>query len=460
MKYPRGIENAPKVWDFYGKEYPNFDEDEFKNYPRGGFIEDVILGFKVLPTNDRFAFWSAISMLSTGLLREAWFNYGAGRKTFLNFFTVFVAPPASGKSMALNASVEIEEGAIELLPEILKFKQTTSAITAASSPEGLVMSTNNKEQIFINEEGKSVPIKKNANINLKIEEFHLLVNNKKHNETMITALCNLYDCRPTYDKITVTNPTKLKNLFTVLTTATTDAVFKDTLPNSIKESGFLSRMTPVYGRENRHYSRPKDAEKRFGNCLPRFEELSERLAWIIENKRGEYDFDDEADEIYNAYTKRVEHTLKTLDDVRIIELFSRRKQHVLQMATMIALQKYEIDYIITKKDLELAIQIVEENQENSKDLIIAAQKAPGELKKEHLLQVIHHEPWVTRSTIMQFRRFNGHKFTAKDLHEMIPELMESGQIEMYREGVQVHEYWRNSCRSNDQYTPAKKEVKK
>jgi hypothetical protein len=397
-------------------------------------------------------------MLSTGLLREAWFNYGAGRKTFLNFYTVFVAPPASGKSTALSASQEIEEGAVDLLPDPLKFKQTTSAITSASSPEGLVMSSDNKEQMFTNEEDKPLIIKRNANINLKIEEFHLLVNNKKHNETMITALCNLYDCRSTYDKITVTNPIKLKNIFCTLTTATTDAVFRDTLPNAIKESGFLSRMTPVYGRDNRHYSRPKDAEKRFGDCLPRFDELSERLAWIINNKQGEYDFDDEADELYNKWSHEVETVLRNLPDIRIVELFSRRKQHVLQMSTMIALQKYEVTNIITKADLQMAINLVEENQENSKELIIAAQKGSTELKREHLLDIIQYEPGITRGTILTGRRYNGKKYTAADLHGMIPELLESGLIDYYKKGQKTEEYWRNSCTANDQYFPTDKRI--
>ena len=454
MKYPRGKRTTPKSWDFYGKIPPQFDKDEFTNYPRGGFIEDVILAFKVLPTNDRFSFWSAISMLSTTLLREAYFNYGAGRKTFLNFFTVFVAPPASGKSTALNASQEIEQDAVDLLPAPLKFKQQTSAITAASSPEGLMMSADNKEQIFTNTEtGKPLHIKRNANINLKIEEFHLLVNQKKHNETMITALCNLYDCRSTYDKITVTNPTRLKNIFCVLTTATTDSVFKETLPRAIKESGFLSRMTLVYGRENRHYSRPKDAEKRFGNCLPSFEELSERLAWIVVSKQGEYDFDENADELYNEWSLKVEGVLRRLEDNRLVELFSRRKQHVLQMATIIAVQKYNDSFTITKEDLQLAIEIVEENQLNSKDLLIAATKSNVELKADRLLEIIREEPGITRGKIMQYRRYNNERYTAGDLHSAIPELLEAGYITQYRDGHLHNEYWRNSCKASDQYFP-------
>lgn len=453
MRYPRGEEGAPRKWDFLGKPAPTFDKDEFTNYPRGGFIEDVILAFKVLPTNDRFAFWTAISMLSTGILREAWFNYGAGRKTFLNFFTVLVAPPASGKSTALSASMEIEENAIDLLPAPLKFKQTTSSITAASSPEGMVTAADNKKKIFKDDEGKTLEVVRNANINLKIEEFHLLVNNKKHNETMLTTLCNLYDCRPTYDKITVTNPTKLKNTFTLLTTATTDAVFKTTLPSSVKESGFLSRMTLVYGRENRHYSRPKDAEKRFGRCLPTFEELSERLAWIIVNKQGEYDFDDDADIYYNKWTKQVDRRLRCLEDIRIIELFSRRKQHVLQMASMIALQRYNLSHVITEQDLRLAIAIVEENQENSADLVVASQKGKMEVKKDYLLDMIRNEPGLSRAHLMQFKRYEGERYTARELNEMLPELIEAGYIEQYRDGTLNNEYWRTTIKSTDQYFP-------
>ncbi len=456
MKYPRGI--FPKSWNFKGQPVPEFDEDEFEIYPRGGFIEDVILGFKVLPTNDRFAYWSAISMLSTTLLREAWFNYGAGRKTFLNFYTVFVAPPASGKSTSLSASHEIEQAAVELLPEPLKFKQTTSAITAASSPEGLVMSADNREQIFSSNDGKSFPIKRNANINLKIEEFHLLVNNKKHNETMITALCNLYDCRSTYDKITVTNPVKLKNVFCTLTAATTDAVFQTSLPTSVRESGFLSRMSLIYGRDNRHYSRPKDAEKRFGNCLPTFDELAERLAWIVSNKQGEYDFNDEADELFNEWSQKVDKELRNIGDIRTIELFSRRKQHVLQMATMICLQKYSISFEITKEDLELAIDIIEENQLNSRELIIAASKSSYDRKESHLLDIIRTTPGISRKTIMQTKRFKGEKYKASDLHRIIPELLSAGYIDQYQDGHVNNNYNQYACKASDTYFPAEEDL--
>lgn len=251
--------------------------------------EDWIAGFLELSGNiaspTRYRSWTALCTISAALERRCWVTTSSGR-IFPNMFTMLVAPPAVGKSLAIDMAKELIDmtGKLHMTPG----RTTRAALEDYAAevclkapyidPDTGVQSTNTPMSAFIGEFGNFCP---------------------EHDLDFLAMLTVLYDCTPHYEARTRYSKTqvKLKNTCMNILAGAQPKLLSNLLPEAAWGQGFMTRVIMIYEGQSIKKSLwdisaapPKDLKAFLVKDLIQ-----------ISNLKGEFTVDDDARDVMEAW---------------------------------------------------------------------------------------------------------------------------------------------------------------
>lgn len=196
-----------------------------------------------LPTPEIFRLWSGISTIAATLERRVWVATGRG-VIYPNLFVVLVAPPAVGKSVAIDQSIRAIQTATGLVAkEYTQGKLNLAPIDLTPASLIDVLSASSRRAPVNN----GTDLIEYSSLYVAIGELGVLM--PGHDLHMISILNYLYD-NPTHysqqrrslgkDAITITNPG-----LNILS-GTQPAFLASTLPEEAWGMGFASRLLLIY----------------------------------------------------------------------------------------------------------------------------------------------------------------------------------------------------------------------
>ena len=213
----------PEVWD--------------KHIPRGGFIEDFVLGTRGIETPTKFAVWAGLFAISALVKRDVWYKWYP-RPLYPNLFVIFVAPPRIcakstcvdiGEEVLVNsqnfindpllkAGKEVRTHHSKVTPEML-FDVMTPSSGEVKVQKDAVLSDEEEEEIvqqFMENIAKDDPKKveetydvtRYADLSLHISELTTFLGKQKYTEHLVDILTYMYDCPERADEATRTYGSK------------------------------------------------------------------------------------------------------------------------------------------------------------------------------------------------------------------------------------------------------------
>ena len=154
-------------------------------------LPDWIDGFMALTENSEppvlYRKWCAISAIASALQRKVKLELGLSLTIYPNFYIVLVGPSATGKGTAMRYVYDI----IKEIPAIKQAAQATSL-------QSLIR---RMKETNLTDVGADGTMKFHSSITIFSEEFTVFLG--YHNQELMAALCDWYDCRDkwVYDTI-------------------------------------------------------------------------------------------------------------------------------------------------------------------------------------------------------------------------------------------------------------------
>jgi hypothetical protein len=409
---------------------------------RKGFITDCVARHRGKEVTTLFTVWSTLFVLSSTIKREAWLRFGE-KKLYTNFYCILVGPAGiAHKSEAINDAMGLLDGFKEYIssPEF-KFMKAINVVADKTTPEALLeaMLPRTKEpkgvQGFmlmdkdgkprLNAEGRPMWYLKTSETAIVAHEFATFAGQQRYNTGLTDNLLALYDCERPFTWRTVKHKRmELKRLHTTLIAGTTLASFRNSLTETVRADGFLSRSVMVYCPKTvgRRFSRPRIVEE-----APSEKDLQRRLAYIAEHSVGEFDLAEDADAYYDRWYKTWRDEIE--DDSQFQGLKSRLHVLVLKVALLLRLQRYESGpKLVDRQDVKDAILMIRKTWYEA--LPVMRGFEGSDLNKPFLGRL---EEYIrSRGECDRLRLLRQGKFNAAELREGLTMLCEEGKIEIFK----------------------------
>lgn len=354
--------------DDIAKKY-QFKPEAFDDLiPRGGFIEDFVLGSRNIAAPTVLGLWTAIYTVSSILKRNAYFKW-ADTILVPNLFMLMVAPPGIvKKSSQMNKSLRVLKEVPRYVHDpVMEFIRIPKTRKGAITPEAL----HNElvpEWKTIQPLGKTKKERfcAGSTLNLVVSEITTLIDKKKYNIGLIDKLTSLFDSSDIgEDKTTKTEGVQeLRDIYVTLAGATTPDSMKLSFPEEALGGGFLSRMIVVYApTPTRRYAMPPTYD-----LIPDNQELARRLAWVIDTARGEYRLSPEA---YQAHEDWYMEWVTEFTEMpeREQNLYARFDILILKLALILRAQRYEHGTTVTLEDYRMAHKLMDATMGRMKNLL-------------------------------------------------------------------------------------------
>ena len=320
---------------------------------RPGFIHDFVMGLRGTESTTLLSIWGALFAISGVLQRRAWIDWVIER-LYPNLFLIFIARPGICKK---TVSITFSDRVIRKMEDLFDLQEDKEIFAIPSwrggtTPEYLFELLKPRE-VLLNADAMSFERMHPLGSRLAIvaDELSEFLGKQKYNQGMVSRLTKLYDC-PDFAQIgTKKNKTEeVRNVFVNFCGGTTPSSFRDIIPSEAHGGGLMSRCIIVLQEHpTRRFHRPRRIKG-----LPDINELARRLAWIAENRMGQYDLDDEAEEIYKTWYD--EHK----DDLdRISDSDTRADILLMKTAHLISASGYERSPWITADDLKASMFLID-----------------------------------------------------------------------------------------------------
>lgn len=366
--------NPPKPWrdehDLTELEArPEYAEDSFSSemWPKGGWIDDFITHTYGRETTNQFAFWTAVAGLSGIVQRDCSLLFG-NHGLFANFFVILVAPPGlCHKSTAMQMYEDIERKGMSLItnPDLLEEKKY-KAIRGKTTAEAMFDVMQNKKYTSAVDHTERMTT---AKLILRISELTTFLSKAQYNAQLVDKITDFYDCKAHDTDITRGGGAKeLHNIYASLFAATTPDHLKHSIPEQAFGGGFMSR-TVIVNQDIGGMKRIVPIPYIPPEC-PDVEEMAERLAWLVRVKHGTYKMTQDAYRFYEGwYRKEILELRDKASKGETDHRNNRRYIHVLKLALMIAIQRYDTKMVVTTEDLEYAIRIINYTFDEATDTV-------------------------------------------------------------------------------------------
>lgn len=307
-------------------------------------LEDWIEGFMLLTEESEppvlYRKWSAISAIASALQRKCFLRLGISLVFYPNFYIVLVGPSAARKGTAMKYAYDI----VSKIPSIHLTAQATSLqalIRRMKSVNLTDVDTKTGKQMF------------HSSMTIFSNEFTVFLG--YHNQELIAALCDWYDCHEkwTYDTIS-RDKEEVIGVWVNLLAGTTPDNIRTSLPMEAIGAGLTSRIIFVYEEKKRKLVV-------FPPCTSEMVKLQDCLVNDLEQISlmcGEFHLTEEASRYYYAWC--------TLQDShppfksRKFEGYNERRRNHLLSLSMVTSASRNNDLIVTEADIARAADMLSE----------------------------------------------------------------------------------------------------
>jgi len=354
-----------------------------------------------------FRFWTAISCVASVLQRKCYAPWGT--LTFYpNLYILLVGPSGSRKGTAMGPGYQ-------LLTDI-GIKLSAEATTLQALIRRL------KNTNYTDVDPVTGEMQFHASMTIWSEEFTVFLGYQ--NKEMISALCNWYDCRPTWTY--ETNNVGIDEIIGVwvnIIGATTPKLIHSSLPLDAIGGGLTSRIILMYEpRKGKTVVLPLQTQEE----LRLYDGLKADLE-RIHLLRGRFRYTKKFLDIWSDWYTQAEHN-PPFSDERFDGYIDRRPTHVMKLS-MIMSASHSDDMIVSEVDLERAINAVE----------VTEVKMPGAfsgLGRSDIAELISSVcAWLVdqgEATITDLMRRFGHDADVPTMQRVLQSLEKQDKIEFIR----------------------------
>jgi len=336
-----GAKWKPEIWD--------------RNLPQKGFITDFVYATRGIESPTNFCAWTAVFLISSLLKRDAWLKWFPG-VLYPNLYILFVAPPRicpKSTPIVLCEKYVYRKAMGCITDPVLRKMKELNTIHSRATMEALY--TKLVPQVVavpIGNEYKN--LKLGSKLCIMASEFSTFLGRAQYSIGLVDKLTDWYDCKDEDDSHTVSGgPVNLEDIYVTILGGTTFDGLKLSIPPEALKGGFISRLILVINRKKtREFPFPIEIPG-----APSFDELGQRLAWILEFAQGEYTFSEEAKDAYEIWY----HTFtERLQSGHFGEMDrSRMDTNVLKLSVIMCVQRYSLERVISKEDFEDAVRLIE-----------------------------------------------------------------------------------------------------
>ena len=307
-------------------------------------LPDWIEGFMELTENSEppvlYRKWAAISTVAAALQRKVRLELGLSLTFYPNLYIVLVGPSATGKGTAMKFASDI----IEQVPTIRLSAQATSL-------QALIRRMKETNLTDINVETGEQTY--HSSLTIFSTEFTVFLG--YHNQELIAALCEWYDChnRWTYETI-ARKKEEIIGVWVNLFAGTTPDAIQASLPIESIGGGLTSRIIfVVEEKRGKLVVIPTKTEREI--------QLQQKLIYDLEainQLNGTMQYTDEFLKIYSEWCYYAD-THKPFQDKKFDGYCGRRRKHLITLA-MVCCASHSDSMILTTEDINRAINLLAE----------------------------------------------------------------------------------------------------
>lgn len=307
-------------------------------------LPDWIDGFMEMTDNSEpptlFRKWAAISAIASALQRKVRLELGLSLTFYPNLYIVLVGPSATGKGTAMKFASDI----IEQIPTIRLSAQATSL-------QALIRRMKDTNLTDVNiETGEQTY---HSSLTIFSTEFTVFLG--YHNQELIAALCEWYDChnRWTYETI-ARKKEEVVGVWVNLFAGTTPDAIQASLPIESIGGGLTSRIIfVVEEKRGKLVIVPTKTEREI--------QLQQKLVYDLEainQLSGVMQYTEGFLKIYSDWCKYAD-THRPFQDKKFDGYCGRRRKHLITLS-MVCCASHSDEMIITSADIERAIALLAE----------------------------------------------------------------------------------------------------
>ena len=307
-------------------------------------LPDWINSFMELTDNSEppllFRKWAAISAIAAALQRKVRVELGMSLTFYPNLYIVLVGPSATGKGTAMKFASDI----IEQIPTIRLSAQATSlqALIRRMKDTNLTdVNINTGEQTY------------HSSLTIFSTEFTVFLG--YHNQELIAALCEWYDChnRWTYETI-ARKKEEVVGVWVNLFAGTTPDAIQASLPIESIGGGLTSRIIfVVEEKRGKLVVIPTKTEREI--------QLQQKLVYDLEainQLSGIMNYTEGFLKIYSDWCYYAD-THRPFQDKKFDGYCGRRRKHLITLS-MVCCASHSDEMIVTSDDIERAIELLAE----------------------------------------------------------------------------------------------------
>ena len=263
-----------------------------------GFITDIIFHSRGYETPTLSVIWTAIFILSSAIKREAWMAW-TPKHLFTNQYILIIGPAGVVKKTTavtdigypilkkFRSYIRDPQLAEMKIVHMIQDKITPEAMICSMLPENkdgrsFALKDSNGEFV-LGKNGKAVTYEKTSECAIVVSELSMLLSKAAYQAEMIQYLLDLYDARDEWHTETKgSGKSVLRNLHTTLFGATTVDGLRNSIPDSAKGDGFLSRTILVHVPDTRRqYMRPFIPKARPPFFCNRILAMRKAMSWCV-----------------------------------------------------------------------------------------------------------------------------------------------------------------------------------
>jgi len=288
-----------------------------------------------------FRKWTAISTIASALQRKVRVEWGTDLIFYPNLYIILVGPSATGKGTAMTPALNI----MDEIPAVKLSAQATSlqALIRRLKENNLTdIDMETAEQIF------------HTSMTIFSEEFTVFLG--YHNQELMAALCNWYDCKNVWEYDTISrNKEKIIGVWVNLIGGTTPDLIRSSLPVESIGGGLTSRIIFIFEEtKGKLVVLPTKTQRELELRSYLIEDL-EKISLLSGSYRWTPGFVD----IWTDFCHECENS-PPFYDPKFDGYLGRRRSHVMKLSMVISASHGRHDYVLSGDDLEEAIILLKE----------------------------------------------------------------------------------------------------
>lgn len=434
MLPPKPYRESDVSDQFWGME--SFDE----LVPQG-FLSDLVLAGRPLETPTFSQLWAGLWLISSAIKRAAYLEpVPLAEPMYPNLYVAIVGPPrVVGKSTIIGIVSRILAESNQYLtdprtradrrPNIIRSR--TTAVGLLSDRLILPDSSPLRTPVRL-PDGSFYTPPSVAQGALVASELGVLVGNQKYLEDLVGNLTDLYDSKSIDEMTTKARGTEvLEKVYLTIIGATTQKALAESFPATAFGDGFLSRMvlvpTLIPTRVYPEHQRVSPA--------PDVDELARRLAWVIWNAEGRFDFSDDAQAMWNQlYREHRSDLIENLyDPDRSVDF--RWDIHLRKLSLLLRAARYEPGQQIEVEDLQAAYDLLMATLNFTRDLMRGVGLNEDQKNKQRVMNYLKsHDGGLTRKKLSQY---TSRDMNVKEMNGILNDLLVEKRIRVMGDRQQI-----------------------